>query len=143
MISADVRNAIAAIAAGTMPVPVKPAAVVVAEIAPPPEEETETLFCLKSVKWKDRDGVLQIAGQFEDVELPRSLVSRALRLNACVPMNDPHRRELLGARGGHHPSADHAVDLDEDPPAPHDDPVVTAFTPLDRGPDRVLRIART
>jgi hypothetical protein len=49
---------------------------VIAAPAPPP---TRTVFCLRSIKWRDNNGRLRTALQYEDVELPLHLADKTLR----------------------------------------------------------------
>jgi hypothetical protein len=53
---------------------------------------------------------------YEDCELPVQTAQRALRRDVAVPVTDPRRRDLKGARGGFHPDprAPDIVDLDDD-----------------------------
>jgi hypothetical protein len=126
-------------APASLPKP-KPAPVVVVEQRPP----MRTLFCLKSIKWRE-DGRLRTSLQWTDAELPLGLAERALRFGACVGLDHPKRKELLGARGGVHPdvNAVDIIDLDNisdssgavyEPPGMQNDAVINAnFKRVDRG----------
>jgi hypothetical protein len=78
--------------------------------------ETHRLFALRSVKWKDADCRKRIGLQFTDVDLPPAAAQRGQRCGALVPVTDPRRKNLLGARGGVHPdpNAPDIVDLDDE-----------------------------
>jgi hypothetical protein len=118
-----------------------------------PAPETRRLFALRSVKWRDADGRQRYGLQYEDHDLTPAAAQRGLGIGAVVALNDPRRKQLLGSRGGHHvdPNSRDLLDLDDEEATrpPHiapvlaSDPVLAAanFTPLDRGPARVLKIA--
>jgi hypothetical protein len=71
----------------------------IAVIEQPP---VETVFMLRSAKYRDHEGNTRHAGQYEDAALPVEAAQRALRYSIAVPLADPRRRELHGARGGRH-----------------------------------------
>jgi hypothetical protein len=104
---------------------------------PPP---TMTVFMLRSAKYRDHDGRKQFGGQWEDAIMPVATAQRALNKGIAVPVTDPCRARLRGARGGDFsPNAPDVVDLDavEEPKSvPHvePDPVLREanFTVLDR-----------
>jgi hypothetical protein len=119
-------------------------------IEPPPP--TQTVFMLRSAKYRDHDGRSQFAGQYEDSIMPVPTAQRAVRLGAAVSVADPRRAQLRGARGSdYRPLAPDVVDLDaiEEPKGvPYlgvdiADPALRAanFTVIDRGPARKLEIA--
>ncbi|WP_079568962.1 hypothetical protein [Bradyrhizobium erythrophlei] len=121
----------------------------VAEIKPLPP--TQTVFMLRSAKYHDHDGRARFAGQYEDAMMPVPTAQRALHHGVAVSVADPRRAQLRGARGGDfNPSASDVVDLDaiEEPKGvPYigsdiADPVLRAanFQPLDRGPERMLKV---
>jgi hypothetical protein len=126
----------------------EPQPVAVIEPAPP----TQTVFLLRSAKFRDRDGRTRHAGQYEDATMPVPTAQRAVRCGAAVPTTDDRRRNLRGARGGDFNfSASDAVDLDavEEPKGvPYigpdaADPVLRGanFTPIDRSAEaRTLKI---
>ena len=114
--------------------------------APP---ETQRLFSLRSVKWTDDNGQQRYGLQYTDVDLPPVAAQRALRRNVAVPVTDPRRRDLKGARGGYHvdPNAPDIVDLDDGQTTcpPHFAPVTNdphaKFMILDRSAEnRTLQI---
>jgi hypothetical protein len=88
---------------------------------------------------------LRTSLQWTDAELPLGLAERALRFGACVGLDHPKRKELLGARGGVHPdvNAVDIIDLDNisdssgavyEPPGMQNDAVINAnFKRVDRG----------
>lgn len=94
-------------AAAVMPEPAP------AYVPPPvaPREATTTLFCLRSVKWRDDQGQQKSAAQFTDASIPARLVGRALRIGACVGLDHPRRKENH-TQGGQ-ARLDTATDLDE------------------------------
>ncbi len=146
---AELRAMAASIFAGAAPIPSpKPKTEPVAFIQPPPP--TQPLFMLRSAKYRDHEGQTQFAGQYTDATMPVSTAQRALRHGISVTMADPRRAQLRGSRGGDFNfGASDVVDLDgieESKGAPYigsvDDPVLAAanFQPLDRGPERVLKV---
>jgi hypothetical protein len=149
----ELRVMVNAIRDGAAPIPPKkPAPASVA--APEPAPETRSLFCLRSIKWKNADGRLFNAMQYTDVELPLLLADKALRCGACVPITDERRKTLRDAHGGRHanPNAFDIVDLDnieEHSGARYvgpgsNDPTLRAanFTPIDRSADaRAIKIS--
>jgi hypothetical protein len=145
MIARLLRQHAAAVLAGHAPaaMPLPPEAYI--EPAAPAASPTQTLFCLRSVKWTDDAGQQRIAGPFQDAELPVPLVPRALKSGACVPLTDPRRRELYGAQPGH-PRAATALDLDAEPEPPVRSPTEpiqhSAFEQPRIGEPYTLRIAR-
>ena len=127
---------------GRQPIPAEPKAVPPVVVEPP--TPTRTLFCMKSVKWRDADGRQRAVQQYDDAELPLTRADRALRIGACDSITDDRRKALKGARGGQHPnvSATDIVNLDEvtdHSGALHQsfDPVAQAnITSFDRGRPR-------
>ena len=145
----ELRGMVGAIRDGSSPIPArKPTSrpVVVPEPAPP----AQTVFMMKSAKYRDHDGRARFAGQYEDAIMPVPTAQRALRQGVAVSTADPRRAQLRGARSGDFsPNAPDVVDLDTTGEAegvpcvgPVDDPVLRAanFTVIDRGPDRVLKV---
>jgi hypothetical protein len=61
---------------------------------------TQTVWMLRSAKFRDHAGAVQYAKQFDDHEMPVEIAQRALRRNVVVPLSDPRRANLKGARGG-------------------------------------------
>jgi hypothetical protein len=148
----ELRGMVTAIRDGAAPIPApkpQPEPVAVTEPAP----ETRRLFALRSIKWRDANGRQRYGLQYEDHDLTPAAAQRGLGIGAVVALNDPRRKQLLGSRGGHHvdPNSRDLLDLDDEEATrpPHiapvlaSDPVLAAanFTPLDRGPARVLKIA--
>jgi hypothetical protein len=149
----ELRTTVAAIRDGSMPIPPpKPLAAPVAVAEPAPE--TRRLFALRPIKWTDAEGHVLYCQQFEDADLTPAAAQRALRVGAVCGLDDPRRKELRGARGGHHVNVN-AIDLldldavEDWSGAPHAsfDPVAQAnITPYDRGvPERkiAIEVART
>lgn len=52
--------------------------------APEPLSPTQTVFMIKSAKYRDHDGHSRCVGQFEDADMPVATAQRALRLRAAV-----------------------------------------------------------
>jgi hypothetical protein len=103
------------------------------------------------VKFRDHTGIVRLARQYDDAEMPVPTAQRALRLRVAVPVTDPRRRNLKGARGGDpvDPRAIDIVDLDavDEAKVPdigtENNPVVAAasFRVIDRsGEARTLKI---
>ena len=90
---AELRGAVNAIADSSAPIPPKPtpAPVTVAEPAP----EVRRVFTSRVIRWRDVQGVSQVADQFVDADLTPSAASRGLRCGAVTRVDDPRRRELL------------------------------------------------
>jgi hypothetical protein len=100
---------VSAIREGSAPIPPRkpePAPVTVAK----PTAGTRRLFSLRPLRWTDAEGRVRHGQQFEDCELTPIAAQRALRLRAVCGLDDPRRRELKGARGGHHVNTN-ALDL--------------------------------
>jgi hypothetical protein len=134
---------VTAVANGDAPIPHRPEPVVpVAEV---PAAPTQIVFCLRSVKWRDENGVQCVAGKFTDAYLPPETVVRALRSGACVEISDPLRKQHHGW-STEHPRANLAFDLDADPAMQASTPVApelhSTFQPVDRGPAFTLRVAK-
>jgi len=148
----ELRGMVTAIRDGAAPIPApKPSIEPVAVTEPAPE--TRRLFALRSVKWKDAAGRQCHGLQFTDVDLTPAAAQRGLRCGAVVPLTDPRRRELKGARGGVHvnQNAIDIVDLDsEEATRPlHIDPIMASdplasadFRVIDRAAEaRTIKIA--
>jgi hypothetical protein len=118
--------------AASMP-PKKPEPLPVAAIEQP--VPTQTLFCRRTIKWRDpSSGRQRAALALEDVDLPLHLADKALRIGACAPVSDEMRKTHKNALGGVHPNPDArgVVDLD----------AVEEFSGARyAGPDPVLRQA--
>jgi hypothetical protein len=144
----DVRRMADAVKDGSAVIPRRPKAAPVP--VPEPVAPTMTVFMLRSANYRDENGRKRFAGQYEDAMMPVPTAQRALRLGVAVPVTDPRRAQLRGARGGDfNPLAPDVVDLyaiEEPTGVPHigsfDDPVLrdANFTVIDRGPDRVLKV---
>lgn len=78
--------------------------------APPP---TVQLFALRSIKFKNADGLVIAVQKFRDVDLPPATAARALRIKACVQLTDPLRRLHHNTMPG---NVDPALALDLDEP---------------------------
>ncbi|HMF66200.1 MAG TPA: hypothetical protein VK602_01155 [Phyllobacterium sp.] len=139
-----------AIRQGQQAIPREPDAPPVAVSEPAPE--MRTVFMLRSGKYRDHDGNARFAVQYEDAALPPIAARNALRCRAAVPVTDPCRANLLGARGGDiNFAAPDVVDLDNEEATspPHiapvmaSDPLASAnFQVIDRGAEaRVLKIS--
>ncbi|WP_176946136.1 hypothetical protein [Bradyrhizobium sp. Rc2d] len=139
----ELRGMVRAIQDGVAPIP---AAKPISASVPVSEPPTQTVFMMKSAKYRDRDGRSRFAGQFEDADMPVTTAQRALRLGVAVPVTDPKRARLRGSRGGDFdPRAPDVVDLDaveEHKHVPHIDPVLRAanFTPLPTAEPRTILI---
>jgi hypothetical protein len=137
---AELRNLPKAVADGSAPIPHRPEPV--APVAEVPAAPTQIVFALRSVKWRDENGVQQLGAKFSDVYLPPQTAARALRTGACVRVDDPLRRKNKGW-SSEIPRADLAFDLDAEPdhisvaPEHH-----SAFEPYNRGAPFVLKVAR-
>lgn len=108
----EVRRLAQAVKDGSAAIPRRPQDLepVAAVESPPP---TQPVFMLRSAKYRDHDGRTRFAGQFEDATMPVPTAQRALRCGAAVPVSDPRRARLRGARGGDFNfSAPDVVDLD-------------------------------
>jgi hypothetical protein len=87
----------------------EPKPVAVIEPAPP----MQTVFLLKTVKFRDHARKTCYGAQYEDCAMPLQTAQRALRCGAAVPLTDERRRHLRGARGGDvNVLAPDTVDLD-------------------------------
>lgn len=140
----ELRGMVDAIHNGVVSIP---AAMPVSASVPMPEPSppTQTVFMLKSVKYRDHDGRSRFIGQFEDADMPVATAQRALRLRVAVPVTDPRRAQLRGSRGGDFdPRARDVVDLDavEEHKAVLIDPVLRAanFTALPTAEPRTILI---
>jgi hypothetical protein len=117
---------------------------------PKPAPQTQTVFLLRSVKFRNYEGVTRYGLQFEDCSLPLEAAQRALGCGAAASLTDPRRRQLLGARGGMHvdPNTPDLLDLDKmDDSSEHvarvglDQVLLDAdFHVIDRGPTRTLSV---
>jgi hypothetical protein len=146
----ELRGMVTAIRDGAAPIPApkpKPEPVTMIEPAPP----TQTVFMLRSAKFRNHAGKVRLALQFEDCEMPVQTAQRALRYNAAALLADPRRKQLLGSRGGVHvnPNAPDLLDLDaiEEVKVPYigpDNPALREanFREIDRSAEaRTLSIA--
>src|SRR5262249_56048571 len=98
-------------------------------------------------KGRERGGGKGLGLQFEGAVLPPAAAQRGLRMGALVPLDDPRRSQLRGARGGHHvdPNAPDLLDLDDEAatrpqyiaPLMASDPLASAnFQVVDRSSER-------
>ncbi|MDA9501535.1 hypothetical protein [Bradyrhizobium sp. CCBAU 11357] len=143
----ELRGMVDAIRDGIAPIPAaKPEATSVPMTEP--SAPMQTVFMMKSAKYRDHEGRSRFAGQFEDATMPVMSAQRALRMGVAVPVTDPRRAQLRGSRGGDfNPRAPDVVDLDaveEQKPEslPHVNPVVREanFTPLPTKAPRTILI---
>jgi hypothetical protein len=147
---AELRATVAAILDGAAPIPSpKPKLEPVSVIEPAPP--TQTVFMMRSVKYRDHDGRKRFAGQWEDALMPVAAAQRAMRLGVAVSTADPRRGQLRGARGGDFNfAASDVVDLDAEEqthpshvePIMASDPLASAdFRVIDRSAEtRTLKI---
>jgi hypothetical protein len=146
--SQELRAMVGAIRDGRAPIPPK-APAEPARVAQIERPAMRTVFCLRSIKWRDSAGRQQAVMQYEDAVLPQALADLALRKGHCLSVTDERRKTLRNARGGHHPKVNalDIVDLDaiEEEKAPYlgPDAVLRAasFQQVDRGDARVIQIA--
>jgi len=97
---------------GDAPILREPVTEPVAVVEPPPR--TMTVWLLRSVKFRDHTGMVRLARQYDDAEMPMETAQRALHRGVAALVTDPRRRNLKGARGGDpvDPRAIDIVDLD-------------------------------
>jgi hypothetical protein len=108
----ELRATVDRIKTGDAAIPREPVTEPVAVVEPPPR--TMTVWLLRSVKFRDHTGMVRLARQYDDAEMPMQTAQCALRLGVAAPVTDPRRRDLKGARGGDpvDPRAIDIVDLD-------------------------------
>jgi hypothetical protein len=133
----------------TAPIPSPAPEAIVVEHLPAPKEVTQTIFVLRSFKYKS--GMRhRFAPQYEDHELPVELAQKALRVGVATVLTDDRRKQLRGTRSGAiNVNAVDVTDLDavEMPAAGEKyigpDPVLRAadFRTLPTRPDRILKVA--
>jgi multidrug efflux pump subunit AcrA (membrane-fusion protein) len=111
---AELRATVDRIKTGDAPIPREPDAEPTTMVEPPPK--TMTVWLVQSAKFRDHTGVARLARQYDDAQMPIETAQLALRLGVAVPLTDPRRRNLKGARGGDHvdPRAPDIIDLDAD-----------------------------
>jgi len=133
LVASVLRDHAKAVLAGTapasLPVPeAEPARLKAVEPSPP----TQTVFCLRTIKWTDSRGEKHVAQQYDDASLELHIAARAIKRGVCAPVNDPRRKTLLHAHGGKHPRADaiDTIDLDEQATRPPHIAPVMARDPL-------------
>lgn len=145
---AELRAMVGAIRDGVTPIPAAKAGAT-STPAPEPVPPTQTIFMMRSAKYRDHNGRSRFAGQWEDATMPVATAQRALRQGVAVPLTDPRRAQLRGARGGDfNPQAADVVDLDaveERKAVPHMqlDPVLhdAGFVVIDRSAEtRMIEI---
>ena len=152
MSNAELKASVEMIRNGQQAIPRDEPEEVIAPVAVIDAPAMQTIFMLRSAKYLDHRGRTRYATQFEDCEMPTEAAQRALRYSVGVLLSDERRKSLLGARGGVHvdPNAIDLADLTTEEgarpkhlgPIMASDPIAAAnFTKIDRGPDRVLRIA--
>jgi hypothetical protein len=99
-----------AIRQGRQAIPRELALTPVAVPEPPP---TMTVFMRRSAHYRDHDGRPHFAGQYEDAVMPVPTAQRALGKGVAVPVTDPRRAQLRGARrSDFRPLASDVIDLD-------------------------------
>lgn len=133
----ELRATIERIKVGDAPIPKpKSAPEPVTAIEPPPP--MQTVWMLRSAKFRDHSGVIRYTLQYSDCELPIATAQRALGRNVAVLVTDPRRRDLKGARGGVQvdPNAPDLIDLDAEEmthvPVPADPIAFANFRVIDR-----------
>ena len=149
LVLAELKTIPSQIREGLSEIPREPPAPEPEPVAPT-TPSTLTVFMMRSAKFRDAAGMMRTARQYDDAEMPVQTAQRALRRNVAVPVTDPRRANLKGARGGFHPDprAPDIVDLDdEEATRPSQIASVTCdphanFIVLDRsGENRTLQIA--
>ncbi|MGX9431185.1 MULTISPECIES: hypothetical protein [Bradyrhizobium] len=122
----------------------EPAAVAVVE----PRPATQEVFMMRSAKFRDHEGAVRIARQYDDAEMPVQTAQRALRRNVAVPVSDPRRAKLRGARGGFavDPRSPDVVDLDDETSPSRNEELASEpvgnFTVIDRSSEsRTIKVA--
>jgi hypothetical protein len=121
----ELHGMVGAIRDGAAPIPAaKPKSEPIAVVEP--ASPTQTVFMMRSAKFRDAAGMIRTARQYDDAEMPVQTAQRALRRNVAVPVSDPRRANLKGARGGFHPDprAPDIVDLDDRRHPTHIKPMV-------------------
>lgn len=107
----ELRQMAAQIKSGAMPIPpAKPEHIPAATAVTPP---TMTVFMIRSARFRDHEGHVRFAGQYEDAIMPVATAQKAMRLGHAVTTADPRRAMLRGARGSdYRPDGPDVVDLD-------------------------------
>ncbi|NOJ40321.1 hypothetical protein [Bradyrhizobium australiense] len=108
----------------------------------------QTIFMMRSARFRDHEGMVRIARQYDDAEMPVQTAQRALQSGVAVPMTDPCRANLKGTRGGFavDPRAPDILDLDDEKTiGPQQVPLASSnanFIVLDRSAEnRTIEIA--
>jgi hypothetical protein len=102
-----------AVLAGTAPASLpKPATPEPAKIIERPM--TERMFTMRTVRWRDAQGVQQIADQYTDADLMPSAAKNGRACQAVVDISDLRCGKLRGTHGGRHPNRQLALDLDDE-----------------------------
>jgi hypothetical protein len=107
---------------------------------------TERVFTMRTVRWRDAHGVQQVSDQYAHADLTPAAAKNGRACGAVVDLSDPRCAKLRGVHGGRHPNPEHAFDLDvvsDNAGVPYQSEAVVEanFTPLDRGPERMLKTA--
>jgi hypothetical protein len=112
--AADLKNTCGSIRAGHAPIPKPKVEAVVIEMPKGDPmrsaEEVETVFVIRSLKYRDADGKQVLVQGWEDHALPVRLHARASAKGVIAPLTDERRRTHRGLLGGHR--IDNPVDLD-------------------------------
>jgi hypothetical protein len=95
---AELRATVDRVKTGDAPMPPEPVSEPVTAVEPPPP--TQTVWLLRSVKYRDNAGMVRLARQYDDAEMPMETAQRALHRGVAALVTDPRRRDLKGARGG-------------------------------------------
>jgi hypothetical protein len=130
------KMVLAGMAPAILPTPEKPNTPTIAA-----QPVTTRVFATRAISWTDAEGNLRYVGRYNDADLPPETAARALRLKACVPLDDPARRQQKGTWPGH-PDPTQCFSVDEPStmaPAAPNEPV--QFERLDCGKPYVVRTA--
>jgi hypothetical protein len=108
----------------------------------PAKPVTVCLFATRAISWTDGCSQMRYSQRYTDVELPAATAARALSLKACLPIDDPTRRQHKGTWPGH-PDPANCFNLDAVSPADDKAPdgLPSQFQPVNRGPAYQLKIA--
>jgi hypothetical protein len=142
-VTLELRSMVRAITEGNAPIPA-PKSVAAPVVAIDPAPPVQTVFMIKSAKYRGADGKMVYCGQYEDAAMPVEIAQKALRSAAAVSVTDDRRRQLRGSRGGDFNfAAPDVVDLDSisdssgavyEPSGMQNDAVISAnFKRVDRG----------
>ena len=135
------RPVLAGTAPAELPKPAEPAKPQIVKPAP----ETCKVFSMKSITWKDAAGPQQYGQIYDYHRVTPEAALRGLRCGALIPIDDPRCKKLVGTHAGYHIGKHTAIDLDDEQACrpSHIEPITRSeanFTPLDRGPERILKV---